>query len=113
MQMLRFTDDVAMLADSEENLKGMLPNLECFDKTVKQEYNMKINMTKTKILVCSRQYIKSNIRINNITLERVNNFTYLGSKVTSDRKSTTDINCKIAQTKQPFFKKKNYSSKKR
>lgn len=67
---------------------------------------MKINMNKTKILVCNRQYINTNITINNITLERVNSFTYLGSKITNGRKSTMDIKSGIAQAKQVFFKKK-------
>lgn len=66
VQMLRFAVDIVTLADSEENLKKMLLN---FDKTLKQEYNVKTNTAKTKILVCSRQ--DTNIMINNITLEKL------------------------------------------
>lgn len=50
VQMLRFAGDIAMISDSEENLERMLINL---DKTLKQDYYMKMNKTKTKILVCS------------------------------------------------------------
>lgn len=60
--MLRFADDIAMTVDSEENLEKMLLNL---DKTLKQDYNMKINMAKTKILVGSRQQLGTNTTINN------------------------------------------------
>lgn len=60
--MLRFADDIAMTVDSEENLEKMLLNL---DKTLKQDYNMKINMAKTKILVGSRQQLDTNTTINN------------------------------------------------
>lgn len=54
--------------------------------------DMKINMNKIKILVYSRQYIVTNIKINISTLKKMNSFTYLRNKVTSDRKSTTNIN---------------------
>lgn len=94
MQMLRFADDIEMLVDSEENLRRMILN---FDETLKQEYNMKISMTKTKILVRSRPYIDTNIMINNITLERVNSITYIESVVTSEGESITVINYRIAQ----------------
>jgi hypothetical protein len=56
---LSFLDEIAMLSDSEENLKKMLFN---FNKTLKQKYNMKMNISKTKILVCSsRAVLKSGI----------------------------------------------------
>jgi len=39
-------------------------------------------------------------------LETVQNFTYLGSKITSDRKSHTQY-CRITQAKQAYFRKMN------
>jgi len=53
--MLRFPDNVAVLADSEE-LQRML---RCMEETLLNELNMKINTKKTKVLVCSRN---NNIR---------------------------------------------------
>lgn len=60
----------------------------------------------TKILVCSRQKLNTNITTNNIKLENVNSFPYLRNKITRDGKSTTDMNFRIAQAKLVFFKKK-------
>lgn len=39
-------------------------------------------------------------------LEQVENLTYLGSKITNDRKSSTDIISRIAQEK-PFYHKRS------
>jgi len=72
-----------MIADSEENLGRMLQKM---NNTLKQEHNMNINETKTKILVGSRQHVDNNIIMDGINLENVNSYTYLGSRVTSTRK---------------------------
>lgn len=56
---------------------------------------MNINKTKTKILVGSRQQVDTNIIMDGIKLENVNSYTYLGTRVTSDWKNTTDIRCRI------------------
>ncbi|VVC45686.1 Reverse transcriptase domain [Cinara cedri] len=103
VQMLRFADDIAMVADSEENLERMLQKM---NNTLKQEYNMNINKTKIKILVGSRQQVDTNIIMDGIKLENINSYTYLGSRVMSNGKSATDFRCRIAQAKQAFFKKK-------
>jgi len=68
---------------------------------------MKINQRKTKILICSKQQIYANITLDGIPLEAVQSFTYLGSKITSDGKSHTDIVCGIAQAKQSYYKRRN------
>jgi len=57
---LQFADDIVMIADSEENLEKMLQKM---NNTLKQEYNMNINKTKTKILVGSRQQVDTNIMV--------------------------------------------------
>lgn len=91
VQIIRFADDIPMIADSEENFKRLLLNL---DKTLKHDHNMKVNKTKTRILVCSRQQIESNIKIDNIKLENAHSFTNLGCKITNERKNTLDISCR-------------------
>jgi len=48
-----------------------------------------------------------------IKLETVNNFTFFGSKITYDGKSTVDINCRKTEAKQLFNKKKNNLQEKR
>jgi ribosome-interacting GTPase 1 len=91
--LVRFADDIAMMADSEQNLERMLQKMNI---TLKQKYNININKTKTKIIVGSRQQEDTNITMDG-KLENVNNYTYLGSRVKSDGKSTTEIRCRIAK----------------
>lgn len=103
VQMLSFSDDIALIAESDEALGNMLTKMNDSCK----EYKMKINKSKTKILICSKQELLSNITIENEKLETVQCFTYLGSKITHDGRSEMDINSRIAQAKQAFYKKKH------
>ncbi|KAF0733289.1 Retrovirus-related Pol polyprotein LINE-1 [Aphis craccivora] len=96
LQMLHFADDIALIAESEEALGNMLTKMNDSCK----EYNMKINKSKTKILICSKQELLSNITIENEKLETVQCFTYLGSKITHDERIEMDIKSRIAQAKQ-------------
>ncbi|CAI6362900.1 unnamed protein product [Macrosiphum euphorbiae] len=102
-QMLCFADDIALIAESEEGLGNMLTKMN--DSC--EEYKMNINKSKTKILICSKQELLSNITIANEKLETVQCFTYLGSKITHDRRSEMDIKSRIAQEKQAFYHKKH------
>ena len=51
IQMLRFADDIAIIAQDEINLKRAL---ERSDDILKSNYRMKINRIKTEAIVCSR-----------------------------------------------------------
>jgi len=61
---------------------------------------MEINKNETKILICSKKASLSNIPIENKTLETVQCCTYLGSEMTYDGKSETNIKNRIAQVKE-------------
>lgn len=66
--------------------------------TFEQKYNINFIRAKTKILVCRVQQLDTNIIIDSIKLKNVKSFTYLRNKViTRDKKSATNINCKIVQ----------------
>lgn len=69
VRMLRFANDITMIADSEEILERMFQEM---NGTLKQEYNMNINKTKTKIPVGSRQQVDTNIIMDGIKLENEN-----------------------------------------
>lgn len=49
--------------------------------------------TKVSIFLsyCNRQQVNTNIIMDNRTLENVTNFTYLGSKITNNGKSKTEL----------------------
>ena len=69
-------------------------------------YHLKINKKKTKILVCSkREEAKTNIKLGKHKLEEVKEFSYLGSRITSDGRSKKEIVSRIAQAKRVFYKK--------
>lgn len=77
--MIQFAYDIALLAKNKEDLKNilMIMNIIFMD-----EYNMKINESKTKILVYSRnEAVKSDIKLDGNTLEGVNECKYLGSMI--------------------------------
>jgi hypothetical protein len=56
VDMLRFADDITVLVESEEELQNILTVMNII---FKDEYNMKINKPKTKVLVCSRNEANS------------------------------------------------------
>ncbi|KAI5715577.1 hypothetical protein M8J77_018806 [Diaphorina citri] len=101
IQMLRFADDIALLAPDEFNLKR---SLECMNEVL-AEYKMKMNMTKTEILVSKREAETVNIRVNGCELKQSKSFKYLGSNIAENAKSVVDIKQRIAQAKAAFMKK--------
>uniref|UniRef100_A0A8D8SS06 Reverse transcriptase n=1 Tax=Cacopsylla melanoneura TaxID=428564 RepID=A0A8D8SS06_9HEMI len=67
---------------------------------------MKINMNKTEILMCSKETEEVNIHIKDIPIKQTKTFKYLGSCITEDGKSTSDVRQRIGQAKAAFHKKK-------
>jgi|UniRef100_A0A2S2QM29 hypothetical protein len=103
--MLRFADDIAIIAENEKDLKKILETLE---QVMEKELHMKINTKKTKVLVCSRYNIRSRIKLKDgETIEQVEDFIYLGSTINSDGRSKKEIIKRICQGKVAFNKKRN------
>jgi hypothetical protein len=100
---LRFADDQAMLASTQEKLQEMMNHLE----SNSQEYGMKINTKKTKVMKISRNKETTvTIIINGEKVEQVGEFCYLGSVVTTDAKCHSEIRRRIAMGKEAFMKRK-------
>jgi len=61
--MLRFADDIAIVAENKKDLRKMLRTM----KLVMEKYlHMKMNSKKTKVIVCSRDNPrKTRINLNN------------------------------------------------
>lgn len=73
---------------------------------LKNEYNMKINKLRIKILVCSRNEIaKPDIKLDGDTFYK---YKYLKSIVTSDVKFIQEIKCILQQTRYAYQRKKTY-----
>ena len=74
---LRYADDTTLMAESEEELKSLLIKV----KEESEKVGLKLNIQKTKIMASG--HITS-WEIDGETVERVSDFTFLGSKITAD-----------------------------
>ena len=100
---LRFADDQAMLAGSQKGLQKMMDRL----NKISKEYDMKINIKKTKIMRISKgKETTVKITIDGKELEQVGKFCYLGSMITNDAKCHVEIKRRIAMGKDAFYKRK-------
>ena len=77
INILRYTDDNTLMAESEEELKSLLMNV----KVESEKVGLKLNIQKTKIMasgpITSQQ-------IDGETVETMSGFIFLGSKITAD-----------------------------
>ena len=105
---IRYADDQGMTASSEEGLQRLMDALH----NTAKEYNMKINMKKTKVMRISREGVGAiNIVIDGIKLEQVDQFRYLGSLITSDGRCEQEIKTRIGMAKAAFIKRQELLSK--
>lgn len=52
--MLRFANDIAVVAESDQDLSKLLHGM---DRILTKGYNININRAKTKVMVCGRKKI--------------------------------------------------------
>jgi len=104
--MLRFVDDIALVAENKKDQKKILCTMEL---VMEKDLHMKMNSKKTKVVVCSRENPRRTIikLIDNETIEQIEDFTYLGSIVSSDGKCRKEIIKRICQAKVAFNKKRS------
>ena len=74
---LRYADDTTLMAESEEELKGLLMKV----KEESEKVGLKLNIQKTKIMA-SRPI--TSWQICGKTVETVSDFIFWGSKITAD-----------------------------
>ena len=74
---LRYADDTTLMAESEEELKGLLMKV----KEESGKVGLKLNIQKTKTLASSPI---TSWQIDGQTVETVTDFIFLGSKITAD-----------------------------
>jgi len=104
VQAIRFADDQAMTASSEEGLQRMMEQ-EALERT-SEEYGMHINLKKTKVMMFTKgQPRKVSIWLRNTELEQVQEFCYLGSLLTEDVRCDKEIKKRIAMAKAAFMRR--------
>ena len=81
---LRNADDTTLMAESEEELSSLLMKV----KEESEKVGLKLNIQKTKIMVCGPI---TSWQIDGKTMETVRDFTFLGSKITADGDCSHEI----------------------
>ena len=77
-------DDTTLVAESEEELKGLLMKV----KEESEKVGLKLNVQKTKIMASTAI---TSWRIDGERMETVIDFTFLGSKITADSDCSHEI----------------------
>ena len=81
---LRYADDSALMAESEEELKSLLMKV----KQESEKVGLKLNIQKTKIMVSGPI---TSWQIDGETVETVSDFIFLGSRITADGDCSHEI----------------------
>ena len=101
MKAVRFADDQAMVSSSNAGLQRIIDAL----NKASNDYGMKINIKKTKVMrVRKTGGKKIKITINGHRVEQVRQFMYLGSAITEDCKCHEKVKWRIAIGKEAFSK---------
>ncbi|KAL1447433.1 hypothetical protein WDU94_013960 [Cyamophila willieti] len=101
---LRYADDTVIMASNVEDLQQMLNLL----VTSSEQQGLYINTSKTKAMTFSKKFKITNITINNLAIEQVHNFKYLGTNITENTSSETEIKSRIEQARRAFTNMKNF-----
>ena len=81
---LRYADDITLMAESEEELKGLLMKV----KVESEKAGLKLNIQKTKIMASGPI---TSWEIDGETVETVSDFIFGGSKITADGDCSHEI----------------------
>src|SRR5437867_6130562 len=105
---VRFADDQGMVAGTEMGLQRLMNKL---NDTAKN-FDMRINVQKTKTMVVRWDGGGVvNFTVDGQRIEQVKSFKYLGSVITEDRRSHSDVNVRIAMAKDASNKRKELLTK--
>lgn len=85
---LRFADDIILFAKSSQELQRMLTDLDTCSKQV----GLNMNTSKTKAMT---NRAKEKIIVNNIEIEYVDEYTYLGQIIATNNTSSKEIETRI------------------
>ena len=106
---LLYADDLLLISTSAEGLQQSLDRLSKYC----QDWLLKINPTKTKVIVFQKKSRKSaidkhNFMVSNENIEIVNNYTYLGVKFSANGNFTNHKENLTEKTKRSFFAARRY-----
>jgi hypothetical protein len=110
---LMFADDSAIFADTDAEATDILYHI----ASIAQSYGLRINIDKTKVMTTDGS--QANVHLDEVQIEQVQEFKYLGSLVQEKKvASTNEVHSRIGQATAAFaslkwclWKKPNISSK--
>ena len=100
---LDFADDIALTADSVEDLQIITTNLE----KAATKVGLKISQDKTKVMVTQQKVsdrTSDTIKVEGKTIDTVEKYKYLGKVISANGNVDDDINMKICKTSANFKK---------
>ena len=93
---MRYADDTALFSTTPEGLNNLVQAVNQHSAT----YKLSINASKTKIMELDKWQENTNIVIDNINVERVQSFQYLGSMFTTNGDGASNIKQRLAMAVQ-------------
>jgi hypothetical protein len=88
---MKFADDIALVAESEEVLQTMLKRIDAES----HDFGLTISTAKTVVQCIPPRERRMTASINGVMLEQTTEFVYLGGRVTEDATSDSDIDRRI------------------
>lgn len=100
---LRYADDTVLLASSPEELQLLVDRV----TNMCDEYGLKLNTKKTKLMTVSKHPINPTaITAYGVALEQVDNVTYLGSNINNNWDMSKEIKLRIEKARAVFHRMK-------
>ena len=90
---LLFADDLVILGQSQCDIQHALDRF----ATVCAEAGMKISVSKTEVVVLSKDAAQCTVHVSGVPLKQSEKFKYLGVVFTSDGKQDVELNARIGQ----------------
>ena len=101
---LRYADDTALIAENQKDLQNLLKVV----KNESREKGLDLNSKKTEVMVISKKTTpECNIFVDGTKLKQKQSFKYLGTLITQDGRSHSEVKTRIAQAKIVFQKMKS------
>ena len=94
---LDYADDVGLLSDPVE-AQNMLENVVAWADLI----GLKVRTEKTRFMAINHDTVPFSLTVNQVQLEKVNRFTYLGSQLFTDGSSDADIQQTIQKAQAVF-----------
>jgi len=96
VQILAYADDIDIISRSPKSLQEAAIAL----GRAAIRMGLEINQAKTKYMICGtkKKYVENVFKVKHMISDRVNSFVYLGTLITADNDTSTEINGRLTLT---------------